>query len=228
MLRGAQSSLIQVLSARRLRGRALGGRASRRCWMVADALRSSTQKERTHRSLIESGQLSMGRYSYGMPEVLRFPGEEARVVIGSFCSIADKVRIFVGGNHRTDWVSTFPFRIVFGLPGQYSDGCPSSKGDVVIGHDVWIGSGASLLSGVSVGNGAVVGASSVVACDVPPYAIVVGNPARVVRRRFSDEQVANLELIAWWNWPIERILDSVAMLCGPDVDLFSAQLLEEG
>jgi len=164
----------------------------------------------------------IGRYSYGLPDVVVYPKEPQKVLIGSFCSIADDVRIFVGGNHRTDWVSTFPFRIIFELPGQRTDGCPASKGDVVIGHDVWIGAGARVLSGVSVGNGAVIGASSVVASNVAPYAIVVGNPAREIRKRFSDEHIVLLQHLAWWDWPLERIMDNVELLCSPDIDSFFA------
>jgi acetyltransferase-like isoleucine patch superfamily enzyme len=142
------------------------------------------------------------------------------VTIGSFCSIADGVRIFVGGNHRTDWISTFPLRIVFDLPGRGEDGCVSSKGDVVIGHDVWIGAGVTVLSGVHIGNGAVLGASAVVTSDVAAYTIVVGNPARKVRDRFSPEHIARLEAIRWWEWPVDRIIASVPTLCSPRVTEF--------
>lgn len=197
-------------------------KARRRAQTVIYAVLPALDTKRRRRSLLESGQLVMGRYSYGFPEVVVYPGEHHRVLIGSFCSIAQDVRIFVGGNHRTDWISTFPFRIVFGLPGQHVDGLPSSKGDVAIGHDVWIGAGARVLSGVRVGNGAVIGASSVVAGDVAPYAIVVGNPAREVRKRFSEQHIAMLEHLAWWDWPLERIMENVGLLCSPDIDSFLA------
>ncbi|MEJ7786334.1 MAG: CatB-related O-acetyltransferase [Solirubrobacteraceae bacterium] len=186
------------------------------------ALRLGLQKDRRDKELLTSGQLAIGRYSYGLPDVIVYPGETQRVVIGSFCSIADDVRIFVGGNHRPDWVSTYPFRIKLGLPGAHTDGCPTSNGDVTIGHDVWIGSGARVLSGVRIGNGAVIGASSVVASDVAPYAVVVGNPAREVRKRFGDAHIAMLERLAWWRWPLERIIDNVALLCSSDLDSFLA------
>src|SRR4051794_13799349 len=92
----------------------------------------------------------MGRFSYfeEPPIVRRYTGDQARVVVGSFCSIARDVEFLVGGNHRVDWVSTFPFRITFGLPGALRDGHPSTKGDILVGHDVWIGAGATILSGV--------------------------------------------------------------------------------
>jgi acetyltransferase-like isoleucine patch superfamily enzyme len=144
------------------------------------------------------------------------------VSIGSFCSIAADVEIMLGGNHRTEWVSTFPFRVCFDLPGAYEDGHPHSRGDVVVGHDVWIGRGARILSGVSIGNGAVVAGFSVVARDVRPYAVVAGNPAHELRRRFTDAQIDALQQICWWDWPLSRVLASLDILNAADVDSFIA------
>lgn len=169
---------------------------------------------------LPSDHLLLGRHSYGHPTVHVYPGDKGLVRVGSFVSIADDVEIFVGGEHRTDWVSTYPFRSLLELPGAFEDGHPATKGDVEIGHDVWIGRGARILSGVHVGNGAVVGAYAVVAKDVRPYAVVSGNPATEVRRRFSDDQVQALESMAWWNWPIERIIQQVPRLCSPDLEGF--------
>lgn len=202
--------------------RHLQAKAPPRVRKAIHAVRLGLQKDRRDKKLLTSGQLVIGRYSYGLPDVVAYPGETQRVVIGSFCSIADDVRVFVGGNHRPDWVSTYPFRIKLGLRGAHTDGCPASNGDVTIGHDVWIGSGARVMSGVRVGNGAVIGASSVVASDVAPYAVVVGNPAREIRKRFGDEHIAMLEQLAWWRWPLERIIDNVALLCSSDLDSFLA------
>ncbi len=174
--------------------------------------------------LITSGSLSVGRYTYGCPDVRIYPGDNGKAVIGSFVSIAEGVKIFVGGNHPVEWVSTFPFRAAFGLEGALRDGIPASKGDVVIGHDVWIAAGATILSGVHIGNGAVIGAGAVVARDVRSYGIVVGNPAREIKRRFSAEQVEALERIAWWEWSLERIVANAHLLSSADVERF----LEEG
>lgn len=170
--------------------------------------------------LLAGGVLTLGRYTYGCPDVRSYPGDTARVVVGSFVSIAEGVKVFVGGNHPVDWVSTYPLRVVFGLPGALEDGCPVSKGDVVVGNDVWLGAGATILSGVHVGNGAVVGADAVVARDVRPYAVVVGNPAREVKRRFSDEEIEGLERIAWWDWPVDRIVANVHLLSNSEVGAF--------
>jgi acetyltransferase-like isoleucine patch superfamily enzyme len=174
--------------------------------------------------------LRRGRCSYGEPLIARFDGERApraahveNVYIGSFVSIGVDVVLQDGGSHHTDWVTTFPLRARLGLPGAYEDGHPRSKGHTVIGNDVWIGRGARVLSGVAIGDGAVVGAYSVVTKDVPPYAIVGGNPAREIRKRFSEEQVAALLDIAWWDWPMEKIVESVSELSDPDVEGFIAR-----
>jgi acetyltransferase-like isoleucine patch superfamily enzyme len=159
-----------------------------------------------------SGFLRMGVHSYGRPRVHLYPGDTSRVEIGNFCSIASDVELIPGGQHRLNWVSTFPFRAMFLLPGRFNDGHPAAKGDITIGNDVWIGRGAKILSGVSIGDGAVVGAYAVVADDVRPYAIVAGNPARELRRRFSDEQIDSLLTIAWWKWSEEKILEHVEWL----------------
>lgn len=187
-------------------------------------LGASWRRRRAQRALdavLYTGErLSIGRGSYGDPRVATFPGDTASVRIGAFCSIGPDVILMDGGDHRTDWVSTFPFRVAYGLPGAYRDGHPRSRGDIEIGNDVWIGRGARVRSGVRVGDGAVIGAYAVVTRDVRPYAIVVGVPAREVNRRFTDEQVQALLQIAWWDWPIERIVRCVPQLCSDAIDAF--------
>ncbi len=170
--------------------------------------------------LYSDERLSIGRCSYGSPLIATFPGDRAHVRIGAFCSIGPDVVLMDGGDHRIDWVSTFPFRVYLELPGAYADGHPRSRGDIEIGNDVWIGRGARVRSGVSVGDGAVIGAYAVVTRDVRPYAVVVGSPAREVRRRFGDEQVQALQRIAWWLWPMEQIEARVPQLCSADIDAF--------
>lgn len=167
-------------------------------------------------------RLTMGRGTYGNPRVVTFPGDTASVTIGSFTSIGRDVQLMDGGNHRIDWVTTFPFRAVYGLEGAYADGHPETKGDIEIGSDVWIGRGARVMSGVTIGHGAVVAAYSVVTKDVRPYAIVAGVPASERRRRFTDEQITALLQIAWWDWPMERILASVPILCAGRIEEFVA------
>ncbi len=168
-------------------------------------------------------RLVMGPHSYGNPLIPTYPGDSSWVRIGAFVSIGLDVILLDGGNHRTEWISTYPFRANFDLPGAYTDGHPHTKGDVVIGNDVWIGRGARVLSGVTVGDGAVIAGYSVVTKDVRPYAIVAGNPAREVRRRFDDAQVDALLRIAWWQWPLDQILSAVPELCSDNVEDFIAE-----
>lgn len=166
-------------------------------------------------------RISVGRYTYGSPR-LKLWAEHERIEIGSFCSISEDVVILGGGEHRLDWVTTYPLRIALNSPGAGHDGHPHTKGPTVIGHDVWIGHGALVLSGVTIGNGACIGAGAVVSRDVPPYAVVAGNPAKVIRTRYDELTVERLQTIGWWSWPIERIQAFESLLCGGDVEAFIA------
>jgi len=165
------------------------------------------------------GQFVVGPYTYGRPKV-RFPESGARLAIGRYGSIADGVEILLGGNHRLDWTTTYPFPA---LPRLWPEaagltGHDTTRGDVVIGHDVWLGSQCMILSGVTIGHGAVVAARAVVTRDVPPYAIVAGNPARVVRLRFDEARIAALLETAWWNRPRTQIGTLVPLLLSGRVD----------
>jgi virginiamycin A acetyltransferase len=141
--------------------------------------------------------------------------------IGNYCSIAEGVTIMLGGEHRTDWVTTYPFSALE-RDAAVHVGHPRSKGDVTLGHDVWVGRDALVLSGVSVGDGAVIGAGSLVTKSVEPYTIVGGNPAQVLRQRFSSPLRDALLRIAWWDWPEERIREAWPMLLSDDVAAFVA------
>ncbi|HWW67728.1 MAG TPA: CatB-related O-acetyltransferase [Solirubrobacterales bacterium] len=165
----------------------------------------------------ECGYLTMGEHTYNDPTVKVFPGDSGHIAIGRFGSIGAGVELFVGGNHRADWVTTFALRARFGLPGALADGHPVPGGETTIGHDVYLGDGATVLSGVTIGSGALVGARAVVTRDVRPYAIVAGNPAREIGRRFDDDVVEGLLAIEWWNWPLETVLERVDRLCSEDV-----------
>ncbi|MBL8988832.1 MAG: CatB-related O-acetyltransferase [Gemmatimonadetes bacterium] len=141
-----------------------------------------------------------------------------RLIIGKYCSIATGVRFIMnGGNHPTTWLTTYPFPI-FGE--GWETATPPTwpvRGDTVVGNDVWIGYGATIMPGVTIGDGAIVATASVVARDVPPYAIVGGNPAGVIRSRFDDATVARLLALRWWDWEPERVARGVTALCGGDV-----------
>lgn len=156
--------------------------------------------------------------SYGLPEV-RDWGEGSTLRIGSYCSIADKVEILLGGHHRADWITTFPFPAL--IPeAQHIEGYNGTHGDVVVGSDVWLCSGCKILSGVTIGHGAVVAANSVVSKDVAPYSIVAGNPAKFVRWRFADEKREFLLQVRWWEWPVEEVRSIATLLCTDDMSAF--------
>ncbi|MBI5885211.1 MAG: CatB-related O-acetyltransferase [Deltaproteobacteria bacterium] len=159
----------------------------------------------------------VGRYTYGNPLLLTW-AEDERITIGAFCSFARETAVLGGGEHRYDWITTSPIRIMFDLPGARKDGIPCSRGETVIGNDVWMGFRSIILSGVTVADGAVIGAGAVVANDVPPYAVVAGNPAKVIKYRFEESVRNDLLSIKWWDWPIEKIIDSVDLLCSNDAD----------
>ena len=168
--------------------------------------------------------VSFGSYSYSGRVTLIHFGEPYTYSIGKFCSIGENLTIYLGGNHRTDWISTYPFMsFVNWFPeAQFIQGHPAGKGNVVIGNDVWIGADVTIMSGVTIGDGAVIGANAVVAKDVPPYAIYVGNPARLARYRFDEETIKKLLELRWWDWPVERIRKYVHLLCSSGADALFA------
>jgi acetyltransferase-like isoleucine patch superfamily enzyme len=147
-------------------------------------------------------QHDIGRATYGVPKLPGWALADLR--IGAFCSIAADVTIFLGGEHRSDWTTTFPFPD-FWPAARSIGGFRRAKGDVVIGNDVWIGRSATILSGVTIGDGSIIGAGSLVTTDVPPYTIVAGNPAARIRARFDPATVERLLAVGWWNWEDARI-----------------------
>ena len=165
--------------------------------------------------------MSVGRYTYGTPEVL-WKNPNASLYIVSFCSIAIGVKVFLGGNHRPDWVTTYPFgHVHHAVFNKFNGaGCPSTKGDVNIGNDVWISKDVTIMSGVTIGDGAVIATNSHVVKDVEPYSIVGGNPARHIRYRFSPTQIERLLRIKWWTWDDKKINDNVQYLCSDNIETF--------
>lgn len=161
--------------------------------------------------------LFMGRHSYDPPKIM---GEANKVVIGNFSSIARGVVVDGGFQHRTDFVSTYPFPCKF--PNRFGGiiGYPHVKGDVHIGSDVWIGQNVTVMSGLTIGDGCVVGAGAIVTKSLPPFCIAVGIPAKVVKYRFSDGQIACLLKIRWWDWPDEKVFSAVPELMTGNADSF--------
>lgn len=151
-----------------------------------------------------------------------YPINHDKLIIGRFCSIACGAKfLFTSANHTLKSLSTYPFPIFFeewGLDKRHVASAWDNKGDIVIGNDVWIGYEAVVLSGVHVGDGAVIGARSVVTRDVPPYTIVGGVPAKEIRKRFDDATICKIQQIAWWNWRIEQIQQSLPLIMNGEVD----------
>lgn len=164
------------------------------------------------------GLVEVGRYTYGAERMTVVHWDETTVLrIGAFCSIAKGVQVLLGGDHRVDWVTTFPFGHLH--PDAFPNGRiygrsghPVSRGDVTVGNDCWIGSGATLLSGATLSDGAVLGAKAVLAGPTEPFGIYAGNPARLVRKRFPQATIDALLEIRWWEWPDERIDRAVPLL----------------
>ncbi|WP_319497136.1 CatB-related O-acetyltransferase [uncultured Cohaesibacter sp.] len=149
-----------------------------------------------------------------------------RLFIGKFCALATGVTFIMNGaNHDMSGISTYPFAIMGGSWGEGFDidaFRQLSRGDTCIGNDIWMGRNARVMPGVTIGSGAIIGAEAVVASDVPDYAIVVGNPGRVIRRRFADDVVDRLLALAWWDWPIEQITRHRQLIQGADVAALEA------
>ena len=167
-------------------------------------------------------QISVGEHTYGLrAECFPLYHPEDRVVIGKFCAVAEGVK-FVFGEHRMNCVSTFPFRAICFGGEPHADA--RSKGMIQVGNDVWLGARSTILSGVNIGHGAVVAAGALVQRDVPPYAVVGGVPARVLKSRLPADQVEALLAIQWWDWPLEKIRANLDGFYS-DVDAFIRQHL---
>ncbi|WP_297483106.1 CatB-related O-acetyltransferase [uncultured Photobacterium sp.] len=145
-------------------------------------------------------------------------GEVDKLIIGRFCSIASGVVIMMAGNqgHRHDWISSFPFDFA-----EFGDGVKSGferAGNTIIGNDVWLGAECVIMPGVTIGDGAVIGTRAVITKDVEPYSIVVGNPGRCVKKRFTSSQIKQLLEMQWWNWSQAQLKTAMAIMCSADID----------
>lgn len=183
------------------------------------------------KNTVDNPNIIIGDYTYyDDPEdsenfernvLYHFPFIGDKLIIGKFCALARGVKFIMNGaNHKISGISTYPFYIF----GQgWENVMPATqelpyKGDTEIGNDVWIGYEALFMPGVKIGHGAIISSRSVVTGDVPAYAIVGGNPAKVIRYRFDAETIAKLEDIAWWNWPVEKISRNLSLIVSGDID----------
>ncbi|WP_427788933.1 type B chloramphenicol O-acetyltransferase [Brevundimonas diminuta] len=188
-------------------------------------------KGRLLSDLVTNPNIIVGRYSYysgwyhghGFDDCARYlmtePGVD-RLIIGDFCSIGSGAAFIMAGNqgHRNDWASSFPFFYMPEVPhfaGAVDAFQPA--GDTVIGNDVWIGSEAIIMPGVKIGDGAVIGTRALVTRDVEAYAIVGGNPAKVIRKRFDDDSIAMLLEMKWWDWDDACLGEAMPLLCSGDI-----------
>jgi acetyltransferase-like isoleucine patch superfamily enzyme len=170
------------------------------------------------RRLQRAGRVTIGVGTYGTPEIFTHMLDETRLHIGNYSSIGST--IMLGGGHPPDRLTTYPLRVLLGMPGAGEDGFPAPSKDTIIGSDVYAGWRSTLLSGVNIGDGAIVGALALVTKDVEPYAIVGGNPAKLIRYRFTEEQIAALLEIRWWDWPEDKVRAAVPWLESEDIDAF--------
>jgi len=181
---------------------------------------------------VENPNIKVGRYSYysgyyhghSFDDCARYllPDRDDvdQLIVGSFCSIGTGVSFIMAGNqgHRHDWVTSFPFFYMDDEPAfAKAKNAFIPAGDTVIGSDVWIGAEAMILPGIKIGHGAVIGSRALVTKDVAPYTIIGGNPAKVIKKRFSDTQIAMLLEMAWWDWSLEDIEAAMPLLCSSDI-----------
>ncbi|WP_027722464.1 CatB-related O-acetyltransferase [Maridesulfovibrio zosterae] len=147
-----------------------------------------------------------------------------KLIIGRYCAIARRTTFIMnGGNHALDSFSTYPF-FIFGSgweSGVPAESLSAEVKDTCIGNDVWIGYDATIMPGVSIGHGSIVGAKSVVTKDFPPYSVIAGNPARLIRRRFDEDVIAELLKIAWWDWEPEKVTCNLKAIVGCDLEVLA-------
>lgn len=175
--------------------------------------------------------VKIGKHTYGINYLSVLVWDDPisiQVEIGRYCSISFGCKIFTGGNHRFDWVSTYPFGHIGYLSKKVApvNGQLGKSKPVIIGNDVWIGRDVTIMSGVTIGDGAVIAANSHVVKNVKPYTIVGGNPAMEIKARFDETTIDTLLKIKWWLWDDEKVVEMVPLLCG-NVDSFTKALIGE-
>lgn len=162
----------------------------------------------------------VGKYTYGQNNIKTLSwGEGSSLSIGSFCSLAENISVYLGGNHRVDWVTTYPFghisKNIFNIFNGV--GHPKTNGDVIIGNDVWIGDNVIIMSGVKIGDGAVIANNSHIVKNVEPYTIVGGNPGKIIKKRFDDATIEKLLKLKWWDLDDNTINEITPLLCSSNL-----------
>lgn len=146
-----------------------------------------------------------------------------RLIIGKFCSIATGAKFMMGGTqgHNYEWIASYPLDFLDDDFDGYTSVAPKGhklKGDTIIGNDVWIGAEAMIMPGIQIGDGAVVGSRSLVTKNIGPYEIWGGNPAKLIKKRFTDSDIEKLLRIQWWNWELSKIKENLSLIRSKDVD----------
>jgi len=173
--------------------------------------------------------MERGKYTYGNIELM-FHNGITKINIGSFTSIGDFVKVFLGNGygHDASFVSTYPFGYIHqNVFENVSNNSKNTNGAVNIGSDVWIGYNTTIMSGVTIGDGAVIAANSHIIKNVEPYSIVGGNPAKHIKYRFSSEQIEKLLQIKWWDWDDDKINSYTSFFASPNIDAFIEAALQE-
>lgn len=181
------------------------------------------KRKAINRDLKKEIQIPRGKHTYGPEPELVGPLWLINQLIqgskiGNFCSIAGGLKYIFRGKHMVDWVSTYPFRELWKMDVPLNDLAPHDP--IIIGNDVWIATNVKIMQGVKVGDGAVIAQESFVTKNIPPYSIVGGYPAEVIRFRFSESQIAELLQITWWNWDDDAIRKIVPYLVSKNIDDF--------
>lgn len=199
------------------------------------------QQIRFIKNTVRSPNIVVGDYSYyddwdecedfERNVLYHFPFIGDKLIIGKFCAIARGAKFMMNGaNHKLSGFSTYPFQLFAnGWEKALTDLTELPyKGDTVIGNDVWIGYDALIMPGVKIGNGAIIAARSVVVKDVPAYTLVGGNPASIIKHRYSPEVIEALEGIAWWDWPVEKITRHLRVIVSGDLEALHKSAADDG
>lgn len=191
------------------------------------------------KNVIRASNIFIGDYTYfddsrNQPEnfeqhnvLYNYDFSKVKLIIGKFCAIAAETRFLLGGNHKLDAISTYPFPVFSGWEKAYNVFDLPEKGDIIVGNDVWFGYNSLIRGGVTIRHGAIIAAGAVVVKDVPSYTVAAGNPAKIVKSRFDKGTIERLLRIAWWDWHIEKITKNLSVICNLDVDQLESLSLEK-
>jgi len=180
--------------------------------------------------------IKIGKHTYGVSEgnvtwdkqSYDYNGNyfQPQLIVGKYCSIGHGCKFYLGGNHRHDWITTYPFQVhrihksTFKSISEHIEGYPQSNGDIEVGNDVWFGENVTVMSGIKIGDGAVIGTNSTVVKDVEPYSITGGHPAKHIKYRFSEDIIKKLLEIKWWDLEEDKLDTLLPYMISNDLDLF--------